>query len=84
MEIHMASSRITLSVDPKHYQAARKAARRMDTTVSRLTDLFFQTLSTPGSPDASSKLAGLRGAFRSPELDERKTIAARLRSKHLK
>lgn len=80
----MASSRITLSVDPKHYQAARKAARRMDTTVSRLTDLFFQTLAVPGTPDTSSKLSGLRGAFRSPEIDERRTVVDRLKAKHLK
>lgn len=80
----MASSRITLSVDPKHYQTARKAARRMDTTVSRLTNLFFQTLAAPGTPDTSSKLSGLRGTFRSTELDERKTIADRLKAKHMK
>ncbi|MEK7390976.1 MAG: hypothetical protein AAB214_00270 [Fibrobacterota bacterium] len=80
----MASSRVTLSVDREHYRAARKAAQRMDTTVSRLTDLFFQSIAAPATATPNRKVAALRGAFRSAGLDDRKVLVASLRAKHFK
>ena len=80
----MASSRVTLSVDREHYRAARKAAQQMDTTVSRLTDLFFQSIATPTATTPDRKVAALRGAFRNPEADDRKALVSALKAKHLK
>lgn len=80
----MASSRITLSVDKEHYRAARKAAQKMDTTISRLTDLFFQTLAAPGSASGRGKLSALRGAFQASDKDERHALVSQLKAKHLR
>lgn len=79
----MASSRITLSVDREHYRAARLAATRMETTVSHLTDLFFQTLAEP-SPHSQGRAKSLRGAFRGEVGDDAHALAAALRAKHLR
>lgn len=80
----MASSRITLSVDKEHYRAARKAAQKMDTTVSRLTDLFFQTLAVPEAKSGKGKLSALRGAFLASGKDERHALVSQLKAKHLR
>ncbi|QQS05463.1 MAG: hypothetical protein IPK50_00855 [Fibrobacterota bacterium] len=83
----MASSRITLSVDREHYRAARLAATRMETTVSHLTDLFFQTLAEPSPPSqgrAKSLRGAFRGAFRGEIADDSRALVAALKAKHLR
>lgn len=80
----MASSRVTLSVDREHYRAARKAAQQMDTTVSRLTDLFFQSIAAPTATTTNRKISALRGAFRGALDDDRNSLVSALKAKHLK
>ena len=79
----MASSRVTLSVDRDHYRAARAAAARLDTTVSHLTDLFFQSLASSPDRAMTGISARLRGAFRSTEVDDSRALVAALKAKHL-
>lgn len=79
----MASARVTLSVDRDHYRAARAAAARMDTTVSHLTDLFYQTLAADSRPKPKGVASRLRGTFQGSVEDPRKTLASALRRKHL-
>lgn len=79
----MASSRITLSVDREHYRAARAAASRMETTVSHLTDLFFQSLAEP-SLHSPGRAKSLRGAFRGEVAEDSHALVAALKAKHLR
>jgi hypothetical protein len=79
----MASARITLSVDRDHYRAARAAAARMETTVSHLTDLFFESLAADPVGVQGSVANRLRGSFRGSITDDKAALVAALRRKHL-
>lgn len=79
----MASARITLSVDRDHYRAARAAAARMETTVSHLTDLFYESLASDRKLAQPSMASRLRGTFRGSVPDDKAALASALRRKHL-
>jgi hypothetical protein len=79
----MASSKITLSVDRENYLAARAEAERMDTTVSHMTNLFFQSLASRAGCIGNGRASRLRGAFASEEADESHRLVRALKSKHL-
>jgi hypothetical protein len=55
----------------------------METTVSHLTDLFFQTLAEP-SPASQGRAKSLRGAFRGEVADDSRALAPALKAKHLR
>lgn len=80
------ASKLTLSLDPKVIEAAKKYSEKKGVSLSKLVEEYLAKLTKPTIKKNRTSIEELRGILGSmpPDFDYKKTVSEYIYKKHLK